>query len=128
MTKAPDKPFSVQAEHLADNRDEEAMERVWERNAGDDHQQAYEIGYTFHSSTKHLLKQMIGPVSTTTGSTFRKTIAESGYMSRCLKNFFRSHSGAMNLDNISTSKPMIPPSIEESASNRSTIGAIINEA
>ncbi len=34
------------------------MELVWERNNGDDHQQAYEIGYKFRKSTEHLLEQM----------------------------------------------------------------------
>ena len=34
------------------------MELVWERNNGDDHQKAYEIGYKFRKSTEHLLNQM----------------------------------------------------------------------
>ena len=34
------------------------MELVWERDNGDDHQQAYEIGYKFRKSTEHLLDQM----------------------------------------------------------------------
>jgi tetratricopeptide (TPR) repeat protein len=34
------------------------MELVWARDAGEDHQQAYEIGYKFCASTEHLLAQM----------------------------------------------------------------------
>ena len=34
------------------------MELVWERNTGEDRQQAYEIGYKFRDSTQHLLAQM----------------------------------------------------------------------
>lgn len=34
------------------------LELVWERNRGDDHQQAYEIGYKYVESTKRLLGQM----------------------------------------------------------------------
>ena len=34
------------------------MELVWERNTGEDRQQAYEIGYKFRDSTEHLLAQM----------------------------------------------------------------------